>query len=144
MALEHGARLGLAALSLVALVALYMGLCSYILKVTITPIRKLPTETPAQLGFPDVQEIAFNSMEDRIHLRGWFVPSTGSRAIVLVHGIHSHAWDVGLTRFRGHLTLVVEGVHDTKTKEAVSAGVSRAAGRVGSCGTYAGGSGPRV
>ena len=38
---------------------------------------------------------------------------------------------MGLTRFRGHLPLVVEGVHDAKNQKAVSAGVSRAAGRVG-------------
>ena len=38
---------------------------------------------------------------------------------------------LGLTRFRGHRTLVVEGVHDAENQEAVPTGVSRAAGRVG-------------
>ena len=35
---------------------------------------------------------------------------------------------VGLTRFRGHLTLVVEGVHDAEHQETLPAGVSRTDG----------------
>ncbi len=38
---------------------------------------------------------------------------------------------MGLTRFRGHLTLVVEGVHDAEHQETLPAGVSRTDGRVG-------------
>ena len=91
--------------SLVVLLALYAGTCWYILNVTITPMRKLPTVAPGQLGFSTAKELAFKSAEDGVLLRGWLVPSTGSRAIVLVHGINSHAWD-------GHAPEVVRAYVD--------------------------------
>ena len=60
---------------------------------------------PGQLGFSTAKELAFKSAEDGVLLRGWLVPSTGSRAIVLVHGINSHAWD-------GHAPEVVRAYVD--------------------------------
>ncbi|MEC4686908.1 MAG: hypothetical protein VST64_01190 [Nitrospirota bacterium] len=68
-------------------------------------MRKLPTVAPGQLGFSTAKELAFKSAEDGVLLRGWLVPSTGSRAIVLVHGINSHAWD-------GHAPEVVRAYVD--------------------------------
>lgn len=75
------------------LTALYAGICWYVLNVIITPSRKLPTVAPGELGFPEAKELLFNSAEDGLPLRGWLVPSTGSRAVVLLHGYKSHAWD---------------------------------------------------
>ncbi len=87
------------------MLALYAGTCWNILNVTITPMRKLPTVAPGQLGFSTAKELASKSAEDGVLLRGWLVPSTGSRAIVLVHGINSHAWD-------GHAPEVVRAYVD--------------------------------
>ena len=73
--------------------ALYWGLCWGVLYVVITPNPPDgPIVAPSQLGFPEAEEFTFTSAADRLQLRGWVVPSTGNRAIVLVHGIHSHAW----------------------------------------------------
>ena len=44
---------------------------------------------------------------------------------------------VVLTRFRGHLNLTMQGVHDAKDKKTLPTGVSRANGRAGSSGPYA-------
>ena len=51
---------------------------------------------------------------------------------------------LGLTRFRGHQTLVVEGVHDAEHQKALPAGVSRPDGRVGAGGSHARSARPRV
>ena len=83
----------MSAWSVLILVALYGGVCSYVLNVTITPTRKILDVTPAQLGFAEAQDLAFSSAEDGLRLRGWLVPSTGTQAVILLHGIHSHAWD---------------------------------------------------
>ena len=94
--MRSGVRRGtkVLAFSVVILLALYWGLYWYILYVIITP--NPPDEliaAPSQLGFPEAEEFTFNSAADRLHLRGWVVPSTDNRALVLVHGIHSHTWN---------------------------------------------------
>ena len=63
-------------------------------------------------------------------------PTIPPQEIVRNAGFIEKNQAVGLTRFRGHLTLVVEGVHDAKNQKTVSAGVSRTAGRVGPSRTY--------
>ena len=75
------------------LAAAYVAACWLVLSILITPERKISPETPASLGFPAAQAVSFESAEDGVPLRGWLVPGTGSRVIVLVHGIHSNAWD---------------------------------------------------
>ena len=93
--MRSGGRRGVKVLafSVVILMTLYWGPAWYVLNVTITPTRKRLAVAPSELGFPEAEEFTFNSAADRLHLRGWVVPSTENRALVLVHGIHSHAWN---------------------------------------------------
>jgi fermentation-respiration switch protein FrsA (DUF1100 family) len=86
-------RFRITLLILLLLLGLYLGICWHIVNVTITPIRKQPEETPGTLGFSNVEMLSFRSTEDHVPLQGWLVPSSGDKVIVLVHGIHSHAWD---------------------------------------------------
>ena len=70
--------------------ALYLGICALILGRAVTPQRKLdPAPPPADLR---VEPVQFESAEDKIRLVGWLLPSSGNRAIVLVHGINSDGW----------------------------------------------------
>lgn len=80
-------------ISATLLLGFYLVACWLILEALITPERKQADHTPAELGFHDAQLLSFESMNDQIVLRGWFVPAKGDRAIILVHGIHSNAWD---------------------------------------------------
>jgi hypothetical protein len=75
------------------LLGLYLMACWLILAALITPERKRADHTPAALRFYDTQLLSFESTEDQVPLRGWLVPAKGDRVIVLVHGIHSHAWE---------------------------------------------------
>jgi len=86
-------RLRIILLILLLLLGLYLGICWHIVNVTITPIRKQSEQTPAEIGFSSVEVLSFRSTEDHVPLQGWLVPSFGDKVIVLVHGIHSHAWD---------------------------------------------------
>ncbi len=72
--------------------AIYAGGSWYILRETITPKRMVCTSLPYQLGFPDAEELTLTSRTDGLKLRGWLVPSSGNRAIILLHGIHAYAW----------------------------------------------------
>jgi len=79
--------------SLAGLAGIYLLVCWLVLSSLITPQRKPAELTPAELGFEDAQPLSFASAEDQIDLRGRLVPGEGARVIVLVHGIHSNAWD---------------------------------------------------
>ena len=80
-------------LSLMSLVVLYGGASWAVLNTVITPIRPEVMLGPQQLGVPDAEALVFESAEDRLRLHGWLVESVGDRAIILVHGLHSYAWD---------------------------------------------------
>jgi len=77
--------------------------------------RRVPTTTPAsrQLPFEDVKV----TTSDGLNLNGWFIPSTGGRAtVLLVHGykdqrgsmlgvaeiLHRHGYSVMVASLRGH------------------------------------------
>lgn len=75
------------------LAAAYLGVGWRILADVITPERMIPGQAPAELGFVKAEPLSFKSAYDQVPLKGWLVPSDGERAVVLVHGIHSHAWD---------------------------------------------------
>lgn len=81
---------------LLTLLLLYLGVSWYVLKVSITPRRIVNTITPDQLGFLGTESLVFNGLDDGVSLQGWLVPSEGRRVVVLVHGVHSHAWDGSL------------------------------------------------
>lgn len=76
-----------------ALGVLYIGICWVVLTILIAPERKKLEQSPAELGFADVRELSFRSRTGDVPLTGWLVPGGGDTAIVLVHGLHSHAWD---------------------------------------------------
>ncbi len=72
---------------LAIVLTLYLGLCAFIMSTTLTPKRTVgPTPSGAET-------IHFQSDIDQIPLQGWLLPSSGDRAIVLVHGLDSNAWD---------------------------------------------------
>lgn len=80
-------------LGAVAAAGLYLGICWIVLNVLIAPERKVHEGSPVEHGFEDAQEISFRSRTDDVPLTGWLVRAGGDAAIVLVHGLHSHAWD---------------------------------------------------
>jgi len=81
------------AASLLAACCLYLGASWVILTILITPERKPHRQSPAELGFHHVRELALRSRTDGTPLRGWLVPSDGPAAVILLHGLHSNAWD---------------------------------------------------
>ena len=70
--------------------ALYLAICALILHLATTPQRKPNPSGPD----PDlsVEALHFESAEDKIRLADWLLPSSGDRAIVLVHGVNSDGW----------------------------------------------------
>ena len=84
--------IGLAA-AVVAVIGAYLGVCWFVLATLITPERKPHDRSPAELGFDDVRGLAFRSRTGGVPLRGWLVGPDSGSAVVLVHGLHSHAWD---------------------------------------------------
>jgi fermentation-respiration switch protein FrsA (DUF1100 family) len=79
--------------ALVLLVAVgYLAVCAY-LATQVTRAMRQPLEgTPADLGLT-YESAVFPSTGDGIPLRGWYLPASGERAIVLVHGIDGTRWD---------------------------------------------------
>ena len=76
-----------------ALAVLYLGICWVVLTILIAPERKTLERSPADLGFEDARELSFKSRAGGVSLNGWLVPGPGEAAVILVHGLHSHAWD---------------------------------------------------
>ena len=69
---------------------LYLGICGLILWLLATPSRKPNPPGPDPNLRSEV--LQFESAEDKIPLSGWLLPSSGDRAIVLVHGVNSDGW----------------------------------------------------
>ena len=86
-------RAKLAVWVLVTLLALYIVVSWSILNVVITPRRITNTITPDQVGLPNAQRLTLENPDDGVPLQAWLIPSEGRRAVVLLHGIHSQAWD---------------------------------------------------
>ena len=81
----------LAALALALMVG-YLGASAYIADLARHTTRRLPEGTPADVGLV-YEPVTFESAVDHIPLRGWYMPSRGERAIIIVHGIDSQRWD---------------------------------------------------
>ena len=79
--------------TLVAAAGLYLAACFFVVSSSLTP-KKFPCsyQIPANSGIA-AEPVRFESDIDRIRLFGWLLSSTGDRAIVLVHGVESYAWD---------------------------------------------------
>lgn len=70
----------------------YLSLSTLILNNSLAVQRKIPLKTPLDMGLL-AERLHFESLADRVPLKGWFLNSWGDRAIILVHGIDSHGWD---------------------------------------------------
>ena len=77
---------------LTGLAVVYLAVCWFVVQALISPLRVSLEQSPAELGFPQAVEVSLNSANDGLQLQGWFVPSWGQRAVIMVHGIHAHAW----------------------------------------------------
>ncbi len=77
--------------ALAVIVALYLGLSAFIVSEMLTPPSMCTIRVPSDSGFA-AEEIHFQSDVDRVPLAGWLLPSTGDRAILLVHGQASYSW----------------------------------------------------
>jgi uncharacterized protein len=76
---------------LLALLLTYAGISTYV-ATHLTAERHPPVGTPTDVGLV-YEQVSFESAIDRIPLRGWYLPATGTRAIVLVHGIDGNRWE---------------------------------------------------
>ena len=75
---------------LLGFVGLYLGICGFVFHKLLTSTMsrsndQASTETP-----PNAESISFKADEDQVVLKGLFLPSSGDRAIVLVHGLGSN------------------------------------------------------
>lgn len=81
----------ISAVCLALLLVAYSAMSVY-LATRLTAERHLPIGTPADVGLT-YESIAFDSEVDRIPLKGWYIPSRGTAAIILVHGLDGNRWD---------------------------------------------------
>lgn len=72
---------------------LYIGVCMIILNILITPQMLHTYRLPTELGFAGAKTLNLESASDGITLRGWIVPANRNQVVILIHGIHGHAWD---------------------------------------------------
>ena len=63
----------------------YFGISTYIANQLSSPPRRPITADPAQYGLT-TQDVTFNSTIDNVPLKGWFIDSPGTAAVVMVHG----------------------------------------------------------
>ncbi|OGA19298.1 MAG: hypothetical protein A3H32_04175 [Betaproteobacteria bacterium RIFCSPLOWO2_02_FULL_63_19] len=73
--------------------AAYFGFSAIVLSAALTP-RPAPHAIRSPLD-DDAEAVRFASARDGVPLAGWLMPSHGTRAIVLVHGVDSASWDGG-------------------------------------------------
>lgn len=77
----------------------YFGVCWQVLNLLMTPERKSrPIPTAAEINVNEIRPVPFKSLTDDITLQGWFMPhhgasNQGNRAVILLHGVHSTAWN---------------------------------------------------
>jgi pimeloyl-ACP methyl ester carboxylesterase len=69
----------------------YLAASAYILREATTAHRQPIVGTPAdvQLAY---EEVSFPSVGDHITLRGWLMPGSTSKALVMVHGLDVNRW----------------------------------------------------
>src|SRR5262249_31799337 len=72
--------------------ALYLGASAYITDRATQATRRPIQGSPADLGLR-YEALTFASAEDRIPSRGWYLPSRGERAIIVVHGLDQNRWN---------------------------------------------------
>jgi fermentation-respiration switch protein FrsA (DUF1100 family) len=68
-----------------AIVVIFVGVSAY-LGYSMTRVKRVPlTETPAVLNLT-YENVTFQSLDNKLTLHGWFLPSTGEPVIIMVHG----------------------------------------------------------
>ncbi|MBM2809681.1 MAG: Dipeptidyl aminopeptidase/acylaminoacyl-peptidase-like protein [Chloroflexi bacterium] len=75
------------------LVALYLGLSAYMTTIATVATRRPVVGTPTDVGLafePVIMQTA-----DRLALKGWLLPSSPERAVIMVHGLDVNRWDNG-------------------------------------------------
>lgn len=82
----------IAAMALTLIVALYLAVSYSIVSASLAPAPRCPDQTPADSGVA-AEALRFRSDVDGISLSGWFLPSRGHRAIVLIHGLNDQGWN---------------------------------------------------
>ena len=79
--------------ALLAVLLVAYAVASAYMAISATRATRIPIQgTPADLGLA-YEPVTFESAVDHVPLRGWYLPSRGERAIVLLHGIDSNRWD---------------------------------------------------
>ena len=76
----------------VLILAIYLVIGGVVVHSLVKPARKPITETPSESRFSAVEPVSLRS-EDGVSLKGYMLPASGDRAILLVHGIYSHSWN---------------------------------------------------
>jgi fermentation-respiration switch protein FrsA (DUF1100 family) len=92
-----GARLWrslLAALTIFAVITavVYLAASVYVTDQATHGVRSAIEGTPVDLGL-SYETVTFESAGDHISLQGWYLPASGRRAIIIVHGIDKNRWD---------------------------------------------------
>ena len=87
-------RLLIAGSALAAIVTIYLGFSYFVISSSLTPHPICPAGTPLDIQ-PAPEPVRFQSDVDQVPLVGWLMSSSGDRAIVLVHGLHSDGWSGG-------------------------------------------------
>jgi uncharacterized protein len=76
---------------IVLLVLAYAVASTYLVTQATLVHRNVAEASPADVGLR-FEDVAFTSA-DGIRLQGWYLPASGARAVVLVHGIDGNRWD---------------------------------------------------
>lgn len=71
----------------------YLAASAYITEKATHAVRTAPEGTPSDVALR-YEPVRFESTADRIPLQGWYLPSRGERAIIIVHGISQNRWNV--------------------------------------------------
>ncbi len=85
-------RVLIAAGALALIVALYLAVSYFVVSTSLAPAPRCPDRTPADSGVT-AEAVRFRSDVDGVSLSGWFLPSQGHRAIVLIHGLNDQGWN---------------------------------------------------
>ncbi len=85
-------RVLIAASALTLIVALYLAVSYFVLSASLAPAPRCPDRTPADSGVA-AEAVRFRSDVDEVSLSGWFLPSRGRRAIILIQGLNDQGWN---------------------------------------------------
>lgn len=90
------------------LVLLYLVASALVFRMALVPHRKVARSSPDKDGVV-AESIHFDSAQGGPNLNGWYVPSDGDRAIVVLHGLDSQSWN----RYSRQLTEALHAHHFT-------------------------------